>query len=115
MSQVRVQATAAEIRAGAKAIRRRNIEIVHAAGLGHIGGDLSAADILATLYLGVLRIDPEHPDDPERDLRTLAEGVPLGRMGKPADIAETAVFLASDASSFVTGLVVPVDGGLTVA
>jgi len=74
MSQVRVQATAAEIRAGAKAIRRRNIEIVHAAGLGHIGGDLSAADILATLYLGVLRIDPEHPDDPERDRYIQSKG-----------------------------------------
>ena len=74
MSQVRVQATAEEIRAGAKAIRRRNIEIVHAAGLGHIGGDLSAADILATLYLGVLHIDPEHPEDPERDRYIQSKG-----------------------------------------
>jgi transketolase len=74
MSQVRVQATAEEIRSGAKAIRRRNIEIVHAAGIGHIGGDLSAADILATLYLGVLRVDPEHPEDPERDRYIQSKG-----------------------------------------
>jgi transketolase len=74
MSQVRVQPTAEQIRAGAKAIRRRNVEIVHAAGLGHIGGDLSAADILATLYLGVLNVDPAYPDDPERDRYIQSKG-----------------------------------------
>ena len=74
MSTIRVRPTAQEIRAGAKAIRRRNVEIVRAAGLGHIGGDLSAADILATLYLGVLNIDPEHPDDPERDRYIQSKG-----------------------------------------
>ena len=71
---VRVQPTADAIRAGAKAIRRRNVEIVNAAGLGHIGGDLSAADILATLYLGVLNVDPDQPDDPERDRYIQSKG-----------------------------------------
>jgi transketolase len=74
MSQVRVPPTADAIRAGARAIRRRNLEIVRAAGLGHIGGDLSAADILATLYLGVLNVDPEVPDDPERDRYIQSKG-----------------------------------------
>jgi transketolase len=74
VSGIRVQPTADEIRAGARAIRRRNVEIVHAAGLGHIGGDLSAADILATLYLAVLNVDPEHPDDPERDRYIQSKG-----------------------------------------
>ncbi len=74
MSQIRVQPTVEQIRHRAKAIRRRNLEIVHAAGLGHIGGDLSAADLLATLYLGVLRIDPEHPEDPERDRYIQSKG-----------------------------------------
>lgn len=36
---------------------------------------------------------------------------PLGRLGTPAEVAETALFLASDASSYVTGTVIPVDGG----
>ena len=38
---------------------------------------------------------------------------PLGRFGKPEEIAQTAVFLASDDSSFITGTEFIVDGGLT--
>jgi meso-butanediol dehydrogenase/(S,S)-butanediol dehydrogenase/diacetyl reductase len=39
--------------------------------------------------------------------------IPLGRFGQPADIAEVAVFLASEESSWLTGTAIPVDGGLT--
>jgi NAD(P)-dependent dehydrogenase (short-subunit alcohol dehydrogenase family) len=39
--------------------------------------------------------------------------IPLGRFGKPADIAGLAVFLASEESSWMTGTVIPVDGGVT--
>jgi NAD(P)-dependent dehydrogenase (short-subunit alcohol dehydrogenase family) len=39
--------------------------------------------------------------------------LPLGRFGKPDDIAELAVFLASEESSWMTGTTIPVDGGLT--
>jgi NAD(P)-dependent dehydrogenase (short-subunit alcohol dehydrogenase family) len=39
--------------------------------------------------------------------------LPLGRLGRPTDIAELAVFLASDESSWMTGTAIPVDGGLT--
>lgn len=38
---------------------------------------------------------------------------PLGRFGRPQDIAEVIVFLASDAASYVTGAIIPVDGGFT--
>ena len=41
----------------------------------------------------------------------LVSTVPLGRVGKPVDIAHMIVFLASDAASFVTGEIVSVDGG----
>jgi NAD(P)-dependent dehydrogenase (short-subunit alcohol dehydrogenase family) len=41
----------------------------------------------------------------------LVSGVPLGRVGKSADIANTILFLASDAASFVTGQILAVDGG----
>jgi NAD(P)-dependent dehydrogenase (short-subunit alcohol dehydrogenase family) len=40
---------------------------------------------------------------------------PLRRLGETADIASTALFLASDASSFMTGQVLTVDGGLANA
>ena len=39
--------------------------------------------------------------------------IPLGRFGKPADVAEMAVFLASEESSWLTGVAIPLDGGLT--
>jgi len=38
---------------------------------------------------------------------------PIGRVGRPRDIAEAAVFLASDSSEFITGVALPVDGGAT--
>jgi NAD(P)-dependent dehydrogenase (short-subunit alcohol dehydrogenase family) len=40
-------------------------------------------------------------------------GIPLGRIGKPADIAYCALYLASDESSWVTGANISVDGGIT--
>ena len=45
--------------------------------------------------------------------RRIQGGVPLGRIGKPDDIANAVRFLAADAASFVTGQVVTVDGGKT--
>ncbi len=39
--------------------------------------------------------------------------IPLGRFGKPRDVAELAVFLASEESSWLTGTAIPLDGGLT--
>ena len=41
-----------------------------------------------------------------------AQRYPLGRVGRPGDIAESLMFLASDAASWITGIVLPVEGGL---
>jgi len=53
-------------------------------------------------------------DDQERSEAILAR-TPLGRWGKPGDVAGTVVFLCSPAAEFVTGAIIPVDGGYLAA
>ena len=50
----------------------------------------------------------------EKARDALVTRIPLGRVGGPADVAALAVFLASDASTYITGQVIPVDGGLSM-
>ena len=45
-------------------------------------------------------------------LTHMAASIPMGRIGEPDDVGKAAVFLASDASSFVNGVELFVDGGL---
>jgi NAD(P)-dependent dehydrogenase (short-subunit alcohol dehydrogenase family) len=53
------------------------------------------------------------PDfDPDSLRPTFAAGQPIPRAGEPADIAGTALWLASDDSTFVSGQIIAVDGGL---
>lgn len=66
--------TVDQLRMLAKAVRRRDLQIVHGAKLGHVGGEMSAIDILVTLYFAVLRVDPHRPDDPDRDRFILSKG-----------------------------------------
>ncbi len=51
---------------------------------------------------------------PEKVLRAMVERVPLGRLAKPEEIANTYAFLASDEASYINGAVVEVSGGATV-
>src|SRR5690606_6048563 len=51
---------------------------------------------------------------PERVLHALEEKVPMGRLGKPEEIANTFAFLASDEASYINGAVIEVSGGLTI-
>ena len=58
---------------------------------------------LLTEFMGV-------PDTPENRARFVGT-IPLGRMSTPADIANACLWLAEDASAFITGVLLPVDGG----
>lgn len=62
------------LRSRASFIRRRSLQMVHRARMGHPGGDLSSADILSVLYFAVLRLDPGCPQAPERDRFIMSKG-----------------------------------------
>jgi NAD(P)-dependent dehydrogenase (short-subunit alcohol dehydrogenase family) len=51
-------------------------------------------------------------DQVDRIVKQMGEGNPLGRLGQPSEIGKAAVFLSSDASSFVTGVELFADGGM---
>ncbi len=62
---------------------------------------------------GMLELFMGMPDTPENRAKFLAT-IPLGRMSKPSDIANAALFLADPASEFITGVALEVDGGRCV-
>ena len=54
--------------------RKLIVQAIHHAGAGHLGGPLSATDLLVALYFDQMRIDPGNPDWPERDRFILSKG-----------------------------------------
>jgi len=52
------------------------------------------------------------PETPEAARKEFAERIPLGRFGAPEEVADLALFLASDAAAYVTGQVVGINGGM---
>ena len=48
----------------------------------------------------------------EAGIKTIAAGIPLGRMGTPEDVAYAALYLASDEAKYVTGIELNIDGGI---
>lgn len=63
----------------------------------------------------MLRREAAGSTDPEHQLERFGAIHPLNRLGKPEEVAEVALFLASDAASFVTGAALAVDGGMLAA
>ena len=66
--------TIVELKSQAHELRRTIVEMVYRAGSGHIGGSLSAAEIMAVLYFHEMRLDPENPRWQERDRFVLSKG-----------------------------------------
>jgi glucose 1-dehydrogenase len=56
-------------------------------------------------------LDKPTKDDPKK-MKTLLGEIPLGRMGQPEEVAQLAVFLASDAAAYITGSTYFIDGGM---
>jgi len=70
----RVNLSVAELKEMARKLRRHVISMTAAAGSGHPGGSLSAADIVTALYFKVMHHNPEKPQWPDRDRFILSKG-----------------------------------------
>ncbi|WP_086558544.1 transketolase [Streptomyces africanus] len=91
-----------ELRQLSADVRRSVVRMIDGAQLGHIGGDLSVTDILATLFGGVLAVDPEKPRDPDRDRFILSKGHCAAALY--ATLAHSGFFPLSELSTFMAPL-----------
>ncbi|GLY98390.1 3-oxoacyl-ACP reductase FabG [Actinoplanes sp. NBRC 103695] len=90
-----------------------------AAKAGIIGFTKTAAKELATFGVTVNAISPNAetrmigsiPDEKRQELEA---AIPLGRFAAPSEIAATTAFLASEEAGYITGVVLPVDGGISI-
>jgi 3-oxoacyl-[acyl-carrier protein] reductase len=65
----------------------------------------------ARIHPGLASPDPAEREQALVDLEPLAQTIPLGRLGDPAELGELVAFLASEQASYITGAVYQVDGG----
>jgi transketolase len=86
----------------ANRIRRASLTMVHRVGTGHVGGDLSAADILATLCFAVLKLDPHEPKSPQRDRFIMSKGHCSGALY--ATLAEAGFFPVEELDTYLQPL-----------
>lgn len=73
-TETRTREKIAELRRRVIEARRHIVETVYAVGAGHVGGPMSAADVLIALYFDIMRIDPNRPDWEDRDRFVLSKG-----------------------------------------
>ena len=110
------------INIGSEVVERAvpNFTAYVAAKAGQNGFHRSLASELAPFGVNVNMICPgwipveRHEKDPQSEKDAYRALIPANRWGVPEDVASTAVFLASEAASFITGQNLHVNGGLTV-
>jgi 3alpha(or 20beta)-hydroxysteroid dehydrogenase len=132
------------IKHGARAMKGRGGSIVNVSSVSGIGGGRYVAGYTASKHAVVgltklasselagegIRVNAicpsptstemtakieRHSADPETLRRNMTNMIPMGRYAEPDEIANLIFFLASDASSFMTGTAIPIDGGLKAA
>ena len=82
----------------ARGVRRDIISMVHQANSGHVGGSLSAADLLVALYFSIMRVDAANPGSAERDRFVLSKGHCTPALY--AVLARRGYFAASELATF---------------
>lgn len=78
-----------------------------------LAGSGITVNVLAPGLHRTARLEQLAGDDVEAGIAAMAQAVPLGRVGRPEEFAAVAAFLAGERASYVTGAVIPVDGGST--
>lgn len=91
----------------ARRIRRDILTTIQSAGLGHVGGDLSVADILVASYWRALSVNPREPDDPDRDRFIMSKGHCAGSL---YSVLATAGFFPRSALSTFAQPMSPLNG-----
>jgi NAD(P)-dependent dehydrogenase (short-subunit alcohol dehydrogenase family) len=88
-------------------------QLTKAAALDYAGNKIRVNAVLpGTVWTGLVKQSKEHPEPPKGIFRL--PGIPLDRWGLAKDIAYAALFLASDEAAYVTGVLLPVDGGYSI-
>jgi NAD(P)-dependent dehydrogenase (short-subunit alcohol dehydrogenase family) len=88
-------------------------QLTRAAALDYAGSNIRINAVApGTTWTGLVKRSVEFPEPPA-DAAVLP-GVPLNRWGRARDIAAAALFLASDEAAYITGAVLPVDGGYSI-
>lgn len=88
-------------------------QLTRAAALDYAGRNIRVNAVApGTIWTGLVEMSRDHPEPPPGIFRL--PGIPMDRWGLASEIAAAALFLASDEASYVTGTVLPVDGGYCV-
>ena len=86
------------LEAQATRIREHVVDMCAGPEGAHLGGSMSIVEILTALYFDVLRVDPDRPDDPERDILLLSKG--HGAAALYAALAERGFFAVEELGSY---------------